>query len=150
MDDTNKLYTYTSCQKCQAVNKITVNRLSGSQCICGKCQAPLIFHQLVSEVDEVGLTKIIQKSDLPVVVDFWAPWCGPCKGFAPTFETVSRFAQGKIVFLKLNTENFPHISQRFNIRGIPTLIVFKGGVEIARESGAFPLDAFQKWITKFY
>jgi thioredoxin 2 len=150
MSEINNLYTYTSCLKCHAVNKISISRLTGTHGICGKCQAPLHFHQLVSDVDEIGLTKLIQKSDLPLIVDFWAPWCGPCKSFAPTFETVSKLAQGKLVFLKLNTENFPQISQKFNIRGIPTLLVFKGGKEISRESGAFPLDFFQKWVTQFY
>ena len=150
MSEVNSQYTYTSCPNCHAINKISINKLSDSHSICGKCQAPLHFYQLVSEVDDIGLTKIIQKSDLTIIVDFWAPWCGPCRSFAPIFESVSRIAQGKLVFLKLNTENFPQPSQQFNIRGIPTLIVFKGGKEIARESGAFPLDIFQKWVTKFY
>lgn len=150
MIEMNNLYTYASCLKCHAINKTVINKLSNSQGICGKCQTQLQFHQLVSEIDDIGLTKLIHKSDLPLVVDFWAPWCGPCKSFAPTFETVSKLAQGKLVFLKLNTEKYPRTSEQFNIRGIPTLLVFKGGNEIARESGAFPLDVFQKWVSRFY
>jgi thioredoxin 2 len=110
---------------------------------------PLVFHQLVSEVDEVGLLKLIEKSDLPIVVDFWAPWCGPCKSFAPTFETASKVSEGKLVFTKLNTEKYPNISTRFNIRGIPTIIAFKNGKEIRRESGAFPLEELKKWVRQF-
>ena len=150
MNETNNFYTYTSCPKCHAINKIVISKLSNSQGICGNCQTQLQFHQLVSEIDYIGLTKLIQKSDLPLVVDFWAPWCGPCKNFAPIFESVSKLSEGKLVFLKINSDIFPQISTQFNIRGIPTLIVFKGGKEIARESGAFPLDVFQKWVSRFY
>jgi thioredoxin 2 len=150
MEDIIKNYTYTSCLQCHALNKILINKLAGNKGICGKCQAPLIFHQLVSDIDDIGLIKLIGKSDLPVLVDFWAPWCGPCKSFAPTFEAVSKIAQGKLVFVKHNTQSFPQSSQQFNIRGIPTLLVFKNGKEIARESGAQPLEQFQKWVATFY
>lgn len=143
-------YTYTSCPKCHAVNKISIEKLSVSSGICGKCKTTLPFHKLVSEVDDIGLGKVIQNSDLPVVVDFWAPWCGPCKIFAPTFESVSKTAQGKLVFLKLNTEKYPQPSAQYNIRGIPTLIVFKGGREIDRQSGAMPEEMFKQWVSQFY
>lgn len=140
-------FTYTACSKCNAINKVSTEKILATKAICGKCQANLTFHQLVSEVDESGLYKLIEKSDLPVLVDFWAPWCGPCKSFAPTFETASKEAAGKIVFIKVNTENYPNVSARFNIRGIPTLIVFKNGKEVKRESGAFPLELLRQWIT---
>jgi thioredoxin 2 len=148
MNAENNPYTFTSCPKCHAINKISISKISAA--ICGKCQTALPFHQLVSEVDDVGLTKLIQKSDLPVIIDFWAPWCGPCKIFAPTFEAVSQLSKGKLVFVKLNTEKYPHTSQAFNIRGIPSLLVFKSGKEIARESGAHPLDYFKNWVQKYY
>jgi thioredoxin 2 len=144
------LYTYTVCPQCHAVNKVATEKITAAQAVCGKCQGQLSFHQLVSETDEIGLMKVIEKSALPVVVDFWAPWCGPCRGFAPTFEAVSKISEGKLVFIKLNTENFPNVSQKFNIRGIPTLMVFKNGKEFARESGAFPLETFKKWVAQFY
>jgi thioredoxin 2 len=146
----NTDHTFTTCPKCSSINKVKIEKLVLSKGVCGKCSTNLNFHQLVSEVDINSLNKIILKSDLPVVVDFWAPWCGPCKQFAPTFETASNFASGKMVFLKINTEQFPHISQQFNIRGIPTLIIFKNRKEIARESGAFPLETFKNWISRFF
>ncbi len=142
-------FTYANCEKCHATNKILTKKISSTNVTCGKCHNPIHFHGLVSEADETGLLKVIEKSDLPVIVDFWAPWCGPCRSFAPTFEAVSKTEEGRLVFIKINTENFPAISQRFNIRGIPTLMVFKNGKEIARESGAFPIDVFKKWISRF-
>jgi thioredoxin 2 len=143
-------HTYATCAKCHAVNKILTERIASSTVNCGKCNSLLTFKQLVSETDEIGLQKIIEKSEIGVVVDFWAPWCGPCRGFAPTFEAVSKISEGKLVFLKVNTEKFPNISQRFNIRGIPTLIVFRNGKEVARESGAFPIETFKNWVIPFY
>ena len=138
--------TFSYCFKCSSINKISLEKLKAKAPICGACQSTIKMHGLVSEVDFVGISKMIQKSDLPVVIDFWAPWCGPCKSFAPTYETASQFFAGKIVFIKINTQDFPQASEQFNIRGIPTLLVFKNGKEIARESGAFPLEHFKNWL----
>lgn len=145
----NDLKTYTTCNKCHSVNRIAISSIDKKRPVCGKCGGEINMHGLVTDTTSDGLLKIIEKSELPVVVDFWAPWCGPCRMFAPTFETASKMFGGKVVFLKLNTENFPEISSRFNIRGIPSLLVFKNGREIGRESGAFPLDHLKNWLSKY-
>lgn len=138
--------TFSYCLKCQSINKVNVKKIKTNSPICGVCKAPLSMHNLVSDVDLFGLLKLIKKSDLPVVVDFWAPWCGPCKVFAPTFEKASDLFGGKVVFVKINTEANPQASSQFNIRGIPTIALFKNGLEANRLSGAVDLHSFQQWI----
>lgn len=141
--------TYSYCMRCNSINKIAIDKIKEKQPFCGTCGAMIEMHSLVSEVDLNGLIKMIRKTDLPLVIDFWAPWCGPCKSFGPTFEKASNLFGGKIIFLKINTQEYPNASSQFNIRGIPTLLVYKDGKEIARESGAFPLEYFKSWLGQF-
>lgn len=141
--------TLAACSKCGAVNKVLTEKAVLKKGVCGKCGNELKFHTLVSEVNLEGLQKLIAQSHLmPVVVDFWAPWCGPCVMFAPTYEKASQTMEGKIAFVKINTQDFPEASEVFGIRGIPTLAFFKNGQEITRQSGAFPYDSLLKWLNE--
>ena len=142
-----KIYSY--CTKCNNLNIVSTEKIKKNLPICGVCGAPLIIHSYVSEINPNGLTKMTRKISLPIVIDFWAPWCAPCSSFAPTFEKASKLFGGKIVFAKINTQNFPEVSSQFNIRGIPSLLVFVNGKEIARESGAFPFESFRDWLQQF-
>jgi thioredoxin 2 len=139
-------HTFNYCQKCQTLNKVKVEKIKDQKAVCGKCGADLHFNGMVVETDSKGLNKIITSSDLPIVVDFWAPWCGPCRMFAPTFEKVSKEFGGKVLFVKVNTEEHQEINQQFGIRGIPTLIKFESGKESKRISGALAENQLKQWM----
>lgn len=132
-----------SCPHCQKTNRVPADRVADSP-NCGACGQPL-FGKVV-ELDSLALKDIIQQDKLPVIVDFWAPWCGPCRMFAPTFEAASRLHAGEILFVKVNTEDEQQAAATHQIRSIPTLGVFLGGKEIGRVSGALPASELEKLI----
>ena len=132
------------CPACQAINRVPAAKLA-QRPLCGKCRSDLLAGQPVA-VSDAGFSRYAEKSDLPVVIDFWAPWCGPCRQFAPTFSEVAATLSNQAAFIKLDTEANPVTAARFQIRSIPTLMIMKHGRELARISGALPKTQFQQWI----
>jgi len=134
------------CPHCAAVNKAPVARLrEGPR--CAGCKRALFVGKPVS-LGTASFDRHVTRTDLPLVIDFWAPWCGPCHAMAPVLENAARRLEPNVRFAKLDTEAEPAIAARFGIRSIPTLIVFRGGREIGRQSGAMPLETLLAWIAE--
>lgn len=127
---------------------MALDRAMNAVPICGGCKAELPLHDGVQDICSKALTKLLRSADRPIVVDFWAPWCGPYRAFAPTFKTAAAELARQFIFAKLNTEEFPDASQSFQIRGIPTLIVFNSGKEVDRQSGAMPLPMLKEYLSQ--
>lgn len=128
--------THVACPHCAATNRIPTDRL-GDDPVCGRCGAALLDGHPV-ELNDANFDKVVAASDLPVVVDFWAPWCGPCRQMAPQFEQAAGTLKGKALFVKLNSDDNPKTSARFGVRSIPTLVKLQRGQEVARVAGARP------------
>ena len=133
----------TVCSHCLATNRLPDERISESA-KCGRCKEPLFDGEIINATEQT-LDKLLQ-DELPVVIDFWAPWCGPCVGFAPVFEDVAEERAEQIRFIKVNTEQQAALSARFRIRSIPTLMIFRKGQHVDTMAGALPKASFTQWL----
>jgi thioredoxin 2 len=134
------------CQFCQTWNRVDGAR-AAERPKCGKCARYILLDRPFTLFED-SFQRTVAESELPIVVDFYADWCGPCKAMAPAVDELAARNIGTALVAKLNTDLAPQTSSSFNIRGIPTTIVFKGGREVARESGALPLATLQQLLEK--
>ncbi|MBU1927744.1 thioredoxin TrxC [bacterium] len=135
------------CPHCLSVNNIPIKD-SYTKANCGKCKKSLLDTKPI-ELTNSNFDEVIVNSDIPVIVDFWAPWCGPCKMMGPNFEKSAKNFPLKTLFVKVNTENEQNLGARFGIRSIPTLMIFKNSKEVHRVSGALDEMSLNRLVEQF-
>jgi thioredoxin 2 len=136
--------TNVVCSHCDAVNRVPSMRL-GERPTCGKCKQPL-FNGSPVVLTDLNFNHHLSRSEIPLVVDFWAPWCGPCKMMAPAYEQAAGRIEPRAILAKVDTEQNQNLAQRYSIRSIPTLMLFKEGRQVASQPGAMSLPQLIQWI----
>lgn len=132
------------CPFCGTLNRVDLDRVDDRP-KCGECGRPILMDRPIA-VSDKDLERVVAEAEVPVLVDFYADWCGPCKMMAPVLDDVAREQAGKVLVTKLDTDRNPTMAVRFSIRGIPTMILFHRGQEVGRQTGALPKARLESWI----
>ena len=136
-----------ACTSCGTVNRAPASKLAaGARPTCGSCHRPLFSGEPYEIATQEEFDRILSQTSLPLLVDFWAPWCGPCLQMAPHFKAAAQALEPRFKLLKVDTEKLSGAAGRHGIRSIPTMVLFAHGSEIARQSGAMPAKAIEQWV----
>lgn len=136
------------CPRCGAKNRLAAKERAGAEAVCGRCQTPLTGETHPVTVTDRNFADEVLRSPLPVLLDLWAPWCGPCRVVGPIVDQLAAELGGRARVGKLNVDENPATAARFNVQSIPTLIVFKNGAEVDRMMGAYPKEAIRRQLEK--
>lgn len=129
------------CEQCNKKNRVPAAGPGTPK--CGNCGAPLPW---IADADDATFAEVVEQADIPVIVDMWAAWCGPCRMVTPALEKVARELAGRVKLAKVDVDKAPKIAQRFTIQAVPTLLLMRNGEVIARQTGAAPAAVLRKWV----